>query len=78
MKLKKEVSATDALSSFARKDTESKISMLQEELQKPKPDKNFVNEVVVALKQGLSGVLTLAAPVTQVADLVAKAWTELL
>nr|WP_322661285.1 CHAT domain-containing protein [Dendronalium sp. ChiSLP03b]MDZ8206573.1 CHAT domain-containing protein [Dendronalium sp. ChiSLP03b] len=78
VKLKKEVSATDVLSSFARKDTESKIGMLQEELQKPKPDKNFVNEVVVALKQGLSGVLTLAALMTQVADLVAKAWDGLL
>ena len=78
VKLKQEVSTTDALSSFARKDTESKIGMLQEELQKPKPDKNFVNEVVVALKQGLSRVLTLAAPVTQVADLVAKAWAGLL
>ncbi|MBW4593461.1 MAG: CHAT domain-containing protein [Brasilonema angustatum HA4187-MV1] len=78
VKLKKEVSATDALSSFAKKDTESKIGMLQEELQKPKPDKNFVSEVVMALKQGLSGVLTLAALVTQVADLVAKVWDGLL
>lgn len=51
--------------------------MLQEELQKPKPDKSFVDEVVDALKQGLSGVLTLAEPVTQVAALVAKAWVGL-
>lgn len=78
VKLRQEVSATDALSSFAKKDTESKIGMLQEELQKPKPDKSFVNEVMDALKQGLSGVLTLAAPVTQVAELLAKAWVGLL
>jgi hypothetical protein len=78
VKLRQEVAATDALSAFAKKDTESKIGMLQDELQKPKPDKSFVNEVVEALKQGLSGVLTLAAPVTQVADLLAKAWVGLL
>lgn len=72
--LKQEVLTTDALSLFAKKDTESKISMLQEELQKPEPDKGFVNEVVDALKQGLSGVLTLAEPITQVANLLAQAW----
>jgi hypothetical protein len=74
VKLRQDVAATDALSSFAKKDTESKIGMLQEELQKPEPDKSFVNEVVDALKQGLSGILTLAEPVMQVATLVAKAW----
>jgi len=74
MKLKQEVSTTDALSTFAKKDTESKINMLQEELHKAKPDRSFVDEVVEALKQGLSGVLTLAAPMTQVVTLVAKAW----
>jgi hypothetical protein len=72
-KLQQEVAATDALTSFAKKDTGSKIVMLQEELQKPEPDKGFVKEVVDALKQGLDGVLTLAGPVTQVAGLVAKA-----
>jgi CHAT domain len=73
LKLRQDVLATDALSSFVKKDTESKISMLQEELQKPEPDKSFVNEVVDALKQALSGVLALAGPVTQVATLLAKA-----
>jgi hypothetical protein len=74
LRLKQAVAATDALSSFAKKDTESKITMLQQELQKPQPDNSFVNEVVAALKQGLSGVLTLAAPMTQVANLLAQAW----
>ncbi|WP_225887115.1 CHAT domain-containing protein [Nodosilinea nodulosa] len=72
-KLQQQVVAADALTSFAKKDTESKIAMLQEELLKPEPDKGFVKEVVEALKQGLAGVLTLAEPVTQVAGLVAKA-----
>lgn len=75
--LRQEVAATADLSTFAKKDTESKIGMLQEELQKPEPDKGFVNEVVQALQQGLSGVLTLAEPVTKVAALLAKAWVGL-
>ena len=75
-KLKEQVSATDRLSTFAKKDTESKINMLQEELQKPKPDKSFINEVVDALKQGLQGVLTLAESVAKVEALIVKAWVE--
>lgn len=51
--------------------------MLEEELQKPKPDKSFVSEVVEALNQGLRGVLALADPVMQVAMLVAKALASL-
>jgi hypothetical protein len=76
-KLKEQVAATAELSTFAKKDTQAKIEMLQEELQKPQPDKSFVDEVVAALQQGLNGVLTLAEPVTQVATLVAKAWMGL-
>ncbi|MEM1256348.1 MAG: CHAT domain-containing protein [Cyanobacteria bacterium P01_H01_bin.21] len=74
VKLKKAVLATDALSAFSKKDTESKIDMLREELQKSQPDKGFVNEVVEALKQGLNGVVTLASAVNKVATLIAKAW----
>ena len=73
-KLKEQLAVTDGLSTFVKKDTESKIKMLEEELQKPKPDKSFVDEVVEVLKQGLLGVSTLASPVTQVATLVAKVW----
>ena len=78
VKLKQDVSATDALSTFIKKDTESKIDMLQEELQKSKPDKSFTDEVVAALKKGLEGVVTLAEPVAKVAALVAQVWTPLL
>ncbi|MDJ0631736.1 MAG: CHAT domain-containing protein [Xenococcaceae cyanobacterium MO_188.B29] len=73
-KLKKQVAATDGLSTFTKKDTESKIEMLEEELQKPKPDKSFINEVVDALKQGLQELLTLAEPVAKVEALIVKAW----
>ncbi len=77
-KLKQDVTAADTLSTFAKRQTGSTIDTIQEELQKPKPDKSFVNEAVDALKQGLSGVVTLAEPVTEVAGLLAKAWVGLL
>jgi hypothetical protein len=77
VKLKQDVATTEALSTFVRKDTESKINMLQEALQQPQPDRSFVNEVLEALKQALNGVLTFAEPVTQVATLVAKAWARM-
>jgi hypothetical protein len=73
VKLKQEVAATDMLSAFVKKDNESKINLLQEELQKLNSDKTFVNEVVDALRQGLSGVLTLEKIMTQVAELLANA-----
>lgn len=76
-KLKQEISATDALSTYAKRKTELDISMLQEELQRSKPDKSLIDEVVEALKKGLEGVVTLATPVTEVAKLVAKAYVEL-
>jgi hypothetical protein len=78
MKLKQEVSTTNSLTTFAKKDTESKINMLQEELQKPKSDKSFIDEVVEALKKGLEGVVTLATPANEVAALIAKAYGGLL
>jgi hypothetical protein len=77
IKLKQEIAATDALGKLAKKEAESRIEMVQEELQKPKPDKSFIDEVVEALKQGLDGVVALATPVTQVAALIAKAYVGL-
>lgn len=71
-KLKEQVAATAGLSTFAKKDAQAKIEMLQEELHKPQPDKSFVDEVVPALQQGLKGVLMPAESVTEVATLVAK------
>jgi hypothetical protein len=73
-KLKQDVSATDELATLAKRETDFRITVLQEELKKPQPDRSLVNDVVEALKQGLNGVLTLAAPVSQVATLLAKAW----
>lgn len=77
-KLKEQMAATAGLSAFVKKDAEAKIDMLQEELQKPKPDKSFLDEVVAALQQGLNRVLTLLEPMTQVATQVAKVGRSLL
>lgn len=71
--LKQEIAVTDALSTFAKRDSELKITMLQDELQKPNPDQDFVNEVVNALKQELGRVLPVTSLLRQVAERLAKA-----
>jgi hypothetical protein len=50
------------------------LNTLEEELQKPEPDKGLIDQAVAALKKGLDGVQVLAEPVMQVSSLVAKAW----
>ncbi|NJP12547.1 MAG: hypothetical protein HC866_26320 [Leptolyngbyaceae cyanobacterium RU_5_1] len=50
------------------------ITLIEKSLQKQNIDKSFVDEAIVALKQALSAVITLAEPVTKVAELLAKAW----
>lgn len=47
---------------------------LKKELSKEEPDKGLVKKFVEALQVGLGGVKTLAAPVAEVAKLVAAAW----
>ncbi|QYO68005.1 CHAT domain-containing protein [Leptolyngbya sp. 7M] len=72
IKLKQEIAITDILSTFAKRDNEAKITMLQNELQKPNPDQGFVNEVVDALKQGLGQVSSLVSLVTQIVKRLEK------
>ena len=76
-KLKQGISASDLLNLVEKKQIEVTVGMLEEELQKPKPDKSIIDQTVEALKKGLAGVAALAAPVTHVAELVAKAWENL-
>lgn len=73
-KLKQDIAATDALNLVEKKQTELIATMLEEEIQKPKPDKSIIDQTIAALKKGLEGVITLAGLVTKVAELVAKAW----
>ena len=72
--LKQSISGSDGLNPVEKKQAEFTIGMLEEEIQKPKPDKSLIDQTVTALKKGLEGVLVLAEPVTKVAELVAKAW----
>jgi hypothetical protein len=73
-KLKRDIAVTDALNLVEKKQTELIATMLEEELQKNKPDKSIIDQTITALKKGLEGVMILAEPVKKVAELVAKAW----
>jgi hypothetical protein len=75
--LKQAIATTDALNRVEKATAEVPVSMLEDELQKPQPDKGLIDQAIEALQTGLNGVVTLAGPVTQVATLVAKAWVGL-
>lgn len=72
--LKQAVTADNTLNLLAKEVVEQKIQTIQQEVQKPQPDKSLVNQAITALKKGLAGVEELAEPVMRVASLVAKAW----
>jgi uncharacterized small protein (DUF1192 family) len=72
-KFNQQVQETDSLSSLVKRETDLRISMIQAEIQKPKPDKSLVKEVIDALDQGLKGALTLATPVAELAAKIAIA-----
>lgn len=73
-KLKQDVGSADVLTTYQKNRVQGDITLIEEELQKPKPDRNFVDEAIAALKQALEGVVILAEPVTKIAELLAKAW----
>lgn len=75
--LKQEIHNTQNLNSLQKKTVEAPVTVLEEELKKPEPDKNLIDQAVTSLKKGLSGVQSLAEPTMKVAALVAKAWTGL-
>jgi hypothetical protein len=68
------VTADNTLNPLAKEMVGEKIQTIQQEVQKPQPDKSLVDQAIAALKTGLAGVEELAAPVMRVASLVAKAW----
>jgi hypothetical protein len=72
--LKKAIANTDSLGSYEKKRTKGDVDFIEEEVQKQRPDKSGIDQAIAALKQSLSGVVTLAEPVTKVAELIAKAW----
>ncbi|MCC5601839.1 hypothetical protein LC653_14350 [Nostoc sp. CHAB 5784] len=72
--LKEDIVASNSLNSIEKKTLEVPIKTIEEELKKPKPDKNLVEQSIEALKKGLTGVAELADPVLKLAPLVAKVW----
>ena len=50
-KLKQGVSTSELLNLVEKKQTEFTIQMLEDEIQKPKPDKNLIDQTVTALKK---------------------------
>jgi hypothetical protein len=71
--LKQEVGATPMLEADDKAETQARIKVLEDELNKPEPKKDLIDRVVTKLKKGLEGVETLAGPVMRVAALVAQA-----
>lgn len=76
--LRDKVGQTSELTRLAKTQQTAAIDALEAEIQKPEPDKGFIEEAVDGLKKGLEGVQTLAEPTRKVAELVAKAWAILL
>lgn len=52
----------------------AQIEQMTAELKKPEPDKSLVSKIINGLKQGLTEVVALAAPMTQLAALLSKVW----
>lgn len=72
--LKQDVLSTEALNTLEQKSTAATIEVLEEEIQKPKPDPGLIEQAIAALEKGLKGVEKLAEPTLRVAKLVAAAW----
>ena len=73
-KLKQDIAASNELNLIEKKTLEVPIQTIEEELNKPNPDKSSVNEALEFLKKSLMGMAELAKPVLELAPLVAKFW----
>ncbi|MDZ8054956.1 MAG: hypothetical protein RMX68_016125 [Aulosira sp. ZfuVER01] len=73
-KLKQDIATSNALNPIEKKTLEVPLQTIEGELNKPKPDKNLVEQSIAALKKGLTGVAEIAEPALKLAPLVAKLW----
>ena len=71
--LKQDIHTVEELNRLEKKTAASTIELVEEELQKPKPDQGLIEHAIDALSKGLAGVEKLAAPTIRVAKLVATA-----
>ncbi|MBD2598293.1 hypothetical protein H6G74_28790 [Nostoc spongiaeforme FACHB-130] len=73
-KLKQDINTSNVLDPIAKKTLGVPIQTIEEELKKPKPDKNLVEQSIEFLKKNLTGIAELAEPVLKLAPLAAKVW----
>ena len=71
--IKQSIPSIASLNRLEKKNAESTIELVEEELQKPDFDQGLIEQAIAALSQGLAGVEKLAAPTMRVAKLVASA-----
>ena len=64
--LKQEVDSTDRLNKLEQKNAESAITLMTEELQKPKPDRQLLAQTGKFLQACLGGIGIFATPTLQV------------
>lgn len=69
--MKQEVAKTDQLNKLEKKNAEASISVIEEELKKPKPDKNLLNQAGSVLGACVKGVAEFAEPTMTLAALIA-------
>ncbi|AFY35990.1 hypothetical protein [Calothrix sp. PCC 7507] len=76
-KLKQDIAGSNSLNLIEKKTLEVPLQTIEGELNKPKPDKNLVEQALEALKKGLTGAAEIAEPVLKIAPLLAKVWVGL-
>lgn len=73
--LKQNVITSNDLNPIEKKSLEVPIQTIEEELKKPNPNKNLVEQSFDVLKKGLIGAASLAEPLMKLIPLVAKLWS---
>jgi len=76
-KLKHDVSSNTYLNAVEKATVEVPIKVVEDELKKPEPDKDLIDQAISSLQKGLQGVMVLAEPAAKVAALVGRAWIGL-
>ena len=74
VKLKQAIEQNDDLNPLTKDGAKAQVEQLNQELQKPNPDKSFVSRTLITLKKGLEGIASCAEPSIKIASLVAKVW----
>ncbi|WP_017720830.1 hypothetical protein [Kamptonema formosum] len=75
--IKKGIVRTSILKNNQKKNLESTLEVVLEELKKDKPDKDLIDLALESLEKGLRGVDSLAGPTREVAQIIATAWLRL-